>query len=318
MSVVETDDHAAWRARTTSRLEAPELTFDVPELLGFWRHVVVEVGCRTPKALEQGAAPEPWLTGAIRGALGHGLLRAMAGGPRREAVRAAQARTLLFDTLAFVRPGLEVPKPVVLQVDVAGPQAIVRLVVFGFAIAWHDVFARALLDALAGGIRLKAEGGFRVQWQALDGRWTQQERISAPPPGVERVRLDFVTPLSDERPAERREAKPIEPADVVFAALERVSGMARFQGARLRTNWSAWRDLSRRLVYERVELSGAGAAHRSSRQPGNAHEMRGVRGGFDIVRPPEDLLALLALAETTHAGARGAFGFGRFRLLAYP
>jgi hypothetical protein len=58
-------------------------------------------------------------------------------------------------------------------------------------------------------------------------------------------------------------------------------------------------------------------AHRSSRQP-HRHRIVGLVGGFDIVDPPESLMPLLALGQLTHAGARAAFGCGRYRLLCYP
>ena len=301
---------ALWQARLRRRLEHPEDGLGLVELLSFWRHAVVEVGCPLPRGLE----PGPWLPGAIRGALGQALRRRTGLAPERESRRSAQARVLVFETLGFVTKRRQAPKPVAIQIDLAGRRLIVRLVLFGFACGWVEIFRRALIEALDGGIRLKRDGGIRARWSVAAGRWWQSERVAVPPPGLDRVRVELLTPLCLSAGRVLR----TDPAEIVMAALERVSGLARFQDARLDEDWSGWRDLSKSLTFDRVDLGVDSVDHRSSRQPGNEHRIDGLVGGFDVIRPPDRLLPLLALAESAHAGARGAHGFGRLRLVAYP
>ena len=42
--------------------------------------------------------------------------------------------------------------------------------------------------------------------------------------------------------------------------------------------------------------------------------LRGIRGGMQLEKIPEDLILLLLAGEVTHIGKNTSFGFGRYRL----
>ncbi len=204
------------------------------------------------------------------------------------------------------------PKPFVPAVDFEGLMLRCRITLFGFADFWREVVRRALLRALAGGLRLKEEGGIRVPVRLEEGHWWRSESVAVPEQ-PERVRLLFATLLCPRATG----AVKSELSGLVPALLDRACGLARWQDTGFDPDRKVWHQLAEDLRFERIELRPATIHHRSSRQP-HHHRIVGFVGGFDIVRPPAALMPLLALGELAHVGARSAFGCGRYRMICYP
>jgi hypothetical protein len=291
-------------------LDAPPLTLDFPALPDQWRRTLLVFRCQRPPGLEEG----PWLAMALRGAWGRQLLTmavaAVGGDNAADPFGRAQAVEVFFRTQAHVTRQLAVSKPFVIRV-IFGPRLLtVQLTLFGFAGFWRPQARDAMLAALAQGLPLREGGRLRVPYPVVDCHWGRAETVAVPEPAAE-VLVRLRSPLC------LRAALPIENNldDFAMSLVNRLSGLARWQGVRIETDWSGWRDLAKALRITIVE-SGAYATRRfSTAQPGRAMPYAGVLGAFTIAGPLAPLMPLLALGETAHAGARTAFGFGAYDLL---
>ncbi len=64
----------------------------------------------------------------------------------------------------------------------------------------------------------------------------------------------------------------------------------------------------------RTESSEQIAVYRYSSTQDQKMPLRGIRGGMQLEKIPEDLILLLLAGEVTHIGKNTSFGFGRYRL----
>ena len=282
-------------------LTAPPTTADLADLPGQWRRTVIELGLARPRGLEDG----PWLEGAVRGALGH----ALAGLPP-PAPGLPTPLELLFQSQAMLTRRLPVPKPFVIELDRNGQQFTLRLVLFGTAGRWRELLLTGLLAMLETGLTLREAGGRRVPFEATSAAWWRSERIVVPDQ-PETAILRFTTPLRLRATG----SLSTDPADLVFALVERACGLARWQGLRVTPPWSQWRDLGKSLTADSSTMRPTSWQRRSSLQA-KRFGMAGLLGDLVLHHPPQALMPVLALGATAHVGAHTSLGLGRYTLIS--
>lgn len=284
-------------------LEGPAITRDVDRLPEIWRTSILTVQALAPTGLEEG----PWLPNAIRGAWGHRLMARAEGVSNSEP---ATAFDVFFRLNARLTGRLAVPRPFVIRADVKGRWLIIQLRLFGFADAWRRDAFDAVIEALSGGLSLRPGGRQRRPAEVVAAHWSRVERAPDVPPG-QSLRLHFLTPL---KLVTRGGAMTQRFDNFVFSLLDRISGLARWQGIRVETDWGGWRDLAKNLDIRADEAVPASWTRRSGRLDGQPLPMSGYGNVIDIIRPPERLFPLLSLGRMIHAGGGAALGLGRFEI----
>lgn len=289
------DDVATW-------LMAPPIAVAGDALPDLWRRSVLEVRMTPPPGFIVG----PWSTGVVRGALGRALER------RRDTdAAAALAHEFLFVRDLRITPGRSVPVPLLLAIEPAGCDVVLTATLVGLA----DAFRRSVFDALIEAIETGLSVGSGTARRLRPGRvtsadWTRRERIDVPLP-TGPIRLVFDTPV---RLGPRR-ALSSRWDDLVVGLADRIGRLARWQGLRVDMDLSAWRRRADSLRYDDHAMYPVAWDRPTSRNGGARVPMAGLRGVLDIENPMEPLHALLALGETSHAGAHTALGLGRYRLI---
>jgi len=295
------------------QLENPPVSLDFAELPEHWRRTQLIFTCPRPKGLEEG----PWLPVAVRGAWGRRLLaQAVRENGRRAApdpFGRASALQVFFRQHAMVKRGLAVPKPYVIGVEAGARTLTIVLTLFGFAGFWRKQAGDAMASALAGGLPLRERGRMRVVFRLLDVAWGRSESVPVPDALGDPLLVRLRTPLC------LRASGAIENNldDFVMSLVNRLSGLARWQGVRIETDWSRWRELSKQLHIAVSEHGVYASTRFSSAQPGRPIPHVGILGAFTLRGPLAPLMPLLILGETAHAGARTAFGFGAYEVMAY-
>ena len=247
----------------------------------------------------------PWLPGVLRGAIGQRLLeRSRSGDDVAELVR-----QFFYEPMAKVTRGRNVPPPFVIDVDVSADLMSVHVMLFGFADAWREHVLAALGEALDVGIALGPTAIQRRSAEVLDMRWTRTESAPPVPPGP-CVRVRFRTPLK----IGGRHALGTDFSDFFFSLLERASGLARWQGMRLETDWGDWRRLFQGLQIDTDGLNPIGYSRRSARQRLGGLPVFGYFDRLDVLNPPERVYPLLSIGSLAHGGASAALGLGRFEV----
>lgn len=288
------------------------MTLDFAALPEHWRRTLLVFTCERPKGLEDG----PWLPVALRGGWGRQLLamalEAEAAAPADPFGR-ANALQAFFRSHAQLTAGYAVPKPFVIGVSSDARTLTVTLSLFGFAGFWRKQAREAMAAALAAGLPLRERGRMRVPYRLLDVAWGRSESVPVPDQAADTLLIRLRTPLC------LRASGAIENNldDFVMSLVNRLSGLARWQGVRIDTDWSGWRDLSKRLRIGIVEHGAYVSERFSSAQPDRRIPHVGVLGAFTLEGPVAAVMPLLILGETAHAGARAAFGFGAYEVMAY-
>ncbi|MBK8906692.1 MAG: CRISPR system precrRNA processing endoribonuclease RAMP protein Cas6 [Rhodospirillales bacterium] len=291
------------------------MTLDFDALAMHWRRTFLVFVCARPEALEEG----PWLAAALRGAWGRQLL-AMAAHEhqgarhrrRADPFGRASALEVFFREHAHLTPRLAVPKPFVIAIESDAGAVRITLTLFGVAGFWRRDARDAMMAALAAGLPLRGDGRLRRRYDLTDVYWGRSESVSVPEP-ARQVLLRLRTPLC------LRASGAIENNldDLGMSLVNRLSGLARWQGVRIDTDWGGWRERSKR-VRATLDHAGFHAGRRhSSAQPGREIPHVGLTGTIRLEGPLGPFMPLLALGETAHAGARAAFGFGAYELLVY-
>lgn len=266
---------------------------DIAELRLFWRRTGLRITCEAPRRLEAG----PWLPGFLRGAWGRALLRAAHSGTRE--LNGLCARDVFFAAPGAILDGHEPPKPFVISADHSGDTLIVELTLFGRAEAWRQQAFDAMIEAVEGGISMRAGGGQPREGLAIrDVAWWRTETVAVPLLR-DSARLFFVTPVRFGSVAE-----------LLLSMQRRVAGLARWQGfvADFPDSFAAVPEFDDSGLFHEPWL------RRSSAQRARRIPMFGRRGPLVLMQPSEQLWPLLALAETCYCGKNPGFGLGRFVL----
>lgn len=303
-------DRGAAHPTLLQRLENPAITLDFAALPLHWQRTLVVFECERPSGLEDG----PWLPVAVRGGWGRQLLRqAEAAGGGNDPFGRPTARDVFFRTHAWVTPKLPVPRPFVIDLDSRGLTLRVMLTLFGCAGFWRKEARDAMAAALATGLPLREGGAQRRPWPVRDLYWGRSETVDVSEMVPDRLVIRLKTPL-----CLRANAPLANDVDqLVMSLVNRLSGLARWQGVRIETDWSAWRELSKQLSIGWIDSTGYTLRRFSSAQPGRPIRFAGILGRFSVEGPLRPLMPLFVLGETAHAGARTALGFGAYEMLGW-
>lgn len=257
-------------------------------------------------------AGNPNLPAKIRGAWGRRLAEgasdgALAGGPCNWP--APCAYDLFFNAQGRATSRLEIPKPFVLALDVAGHDLVVSLTLFGVAGDWAGEAADALVRALREGL----DGGPERRALAV----TSREIVAAQ--GLDAADLSAGALLRFLSPVALRQGKRlhVEPASLLKSIANRISGLALWQGSALAIDPGALKAETEALG-EAAEWSFDSLPdwRRSSKAQNRRFAMRGALGELLLSPPSRSLAVLLRLGAEVHAGSHAALGMGRYQLLA--
>lgn len=200
-------------------------------------------------------------------------------------------------------------RPFVFDVDVSPDTIEICLRVFGVADSLSPILADALGIGLGElGITVSPEGTRRLL-QIISTDRDRFEGISSPDGTV--VRLRFVTPYRIGGRALSTRAP-----DILFAAVERVSGLAHWQGFSLRIDWGAVRDAAEACPVRELQLRHEAWFRHSSRQPHADIPMVGLIGHVDWDEVPMLFRCALAASTIHHVGGKTAFGLGRTAMMS--
>lgn len=278
------------------RLLRPAGSAALPALPERWFHYVIELRCRRPKGLADGAH----LAGRLRGALGQALMRAAAHDDG-----AAAALAALFGQGVRLSGRLEIPHPFVLHVGTAGEELVAKLTLIGFA---TDLLEPVLEGLLAGAARGIGPGAGGPPLTVLSWRTEVCERLFAP----ERARLAL---LEFETPYASRSGRWVmgTTANLMARLAQRVSLLARWQDCRAEADWGALNEGAGRLRFHDRDLRPRRWYRYSARQ-GRRIPMLGLAGTLLLEGDLTPYLPLLAIGETCHVGSHASLGMGRYRL----
>ena len=290
------------------RLLHPARRVALADLPAQWFHSIVEVRCRGGRAL----ADDPKFAGAVRGAWGAQLKAAAS--PEAIAGEACRwqppcALDVFFRSQGPITPALEIPKPYVLALRADGADLVVRLTLFGFATDWTEAAAEAL-------VRGCREVFFRGRGlEVVDRRYWSGDGIAADDVPAALV-LAFETPLEIRlRDAAGHAAEsPFALATMVATLGNRISGLARWQDAAVDGDFQALKEHAATL---QVQVLDHPPEHwrRFSHRQGQWIPMAGRRPVVLIEGRLAELMPLLAIGETCHAGSHASLGLGRYALL---
>jgi hypothetical protein len=261
----------------------------------------------------------PSLPGRLRGAIGRRLKDSPA---RLDSL--PRAFDLLYRSDLLAGPLPEWPRPFLLTAEGTAHTVVLRLRVFGVAVAWLDELVPALLAGLDAGLSVVPGSHVRARLSPQDRAATLTEGLPPVPAQADAVVLRFQTPLV----LERRNALVIDAPMLVRSIIRRVAGLAAWMDLALagataagEANQSpapvagpALSALADAVVIEDQDLRPVGWVRHSMAQNGRAIPMTGVIGWLRLTGPLDPLLPWLSLGQRCHAGRRAAMGLGRYEL----
>lgn len=308
MSTSPTADEGAFHPVLRDRLQAPVMEGGLGQLAAIWKVTTITVRCRPPPGLEDG----PWLTGALRGALGSALSRRpppppLVPGPTFDRPRAFD---VLFRPQGMWTASWEAPKPFVLRTDRSGGLIDVSASLFGFADYWAPEVQAGLIDALRGGVSIAESGAVRAPF-APEGVELRQRTGRTAPVLRDRAGLAILTPLAFR--IDRAVVGSL--GGFLPAVLRRLDGLARWHDSALRDDDGVLAAAAGSVSVEDIDLTPVAWRRRSGVQGGREIPMAGLIGRFELCGPLTPFAAALAMAEDAHVGHGAAGGMGRFALL---
>lgn len=288
-----------------ARLLTPARQVPLGDLPALWyRHRI-----RVLAAAPRGFVRDPGLPGRLRGAIGQRLkLSASAAAQAGQPCPWRPASALdPFFTARRLSAGLEMPKPLVPFVEEERGILLFGCDVFGFATAWSDAVADAMVAGLREGL-LDAQGTC-WRFEPLQREVEELRGFDLPPPDVVAAVLQFSTPLCLRR---GRGGMAPEAGAAMASLANRVSGMARWHDATLEADWSDLATRWRRLREDRSGLRPERWRRASARQGGRQVPMEGDTGTLQLEGLDPVLALLLAAGATTAIGSHAALGLGRY------
>ncbi len=295
-SSAEIDD---WLARPRHRISLSELSqsLDVAELRLFVE--TTDIGVE-----------DHLLLNALRGALGDQLLTVASMASRAGASCTWQppcALDLLYRSRQIGNSGLSVPTPFVLELERTGEGLCIIVRLFGLSVDWMPGVADACTRMLQQPIHPRGHG--EVEFH-LDRR-VVTEAVFPMPDDVDQfsgVVLELVTPLDYRAKA----GKVINPVSILTGLLNRVTGMARWQGLDVVADVQALKSQAVALSCDMNAIEPMTYRRWSGRQArwieGNA-----IRGTIAFQGELDTWADVIAVGALLHAGRRASAGYGRYR-----
>ncbi len=261
------------------------------------------------------STPDPLFIDRLRGAAGNVLLRSASPDARRRQPCPWDPPCTLdtFFGRRRLTAGLDLPKPFVMGVE-ADPDDPslwhLTVTVFGMASDWAPALADAISRALDDGIHPpRGRRGPPDRFTVLDRKFVDKPESLAPPSGPADALLTFATPLIQDR-----QGAPLLDAGALLTGLgNRISGLARWMDLKVDADWATLREEAHTRLWEAHAMAPVSLDRGSGRTSKGL--LRGFTGSMLIRDLGPDLLNLLVLGTTCHAGAHAALGLGRYQLL---
>jgi hypothetical protein len=272
-------------------------------LLAHWRQASVMVQAPLPAHFDTG----PGLGARLRGALGWALrdIAASASRPGR-----ASAHAVLFGDHGDWRAGLSLPRPYVLAGATDGARLTITLTLFGFATAWLNEARQALLQALAGGIKLSNDTPVRARIYPDAIETTRLERIECPLEPDSEALMVFSTPLE----VRRGDGLIVVGPGLLAGLGTRIGGLARWNDMALDDDFTALRTALAALKVDTGAMQPCLWQRFSSSAPGRPIPMHGLTGALRLDGDFSRLWPLLVMGSFCHIGSQSALGLGRYAL----
>lgn len=283
------------------RRPLPVTLTDLPHL---WWHDTIRIICARPEDLED----VPDLATRIRGAFGRALAEVPSSAPGRDD---PFSRPAPFD-LFFGMAEDSLPPPMVIDVDVVGDQVIVDLRLFGEGGYYLEPCRQALIDALAGGVAIRAGSRARVPFEPLDCL-VRRDLPLEPITGAREAVVACRTPVAVRTGA----ALITRPISIIQASILRVRNLAPWLGLEPLADWASLRAECEELTVIEDSLVPVGFTRHSQRRGDSTIPVTGFMGRL-VVRGDLTRLALfLSLAGLHHLGSHAALGLGRVNVSLY-
>ena len=279
----------------------------VEEAAALWRMDRLVFECAIPADL----ADYPEFPLRLRGAFGRALdaLQPETDWRGRPRPRAYDG---LFRPLACLPNGDEVPRPLVFRAERKGDRLVLEVRLFGVATFWRKEAAKAMSNALTGGISLAPGRGFRRPLEVLDTSWLHQTEIEYRE-NAGSAALMFRSPV-----AVRQKAEVVDAAASILRSIpRRVQALAPWQSLRISPDAPLSEALQAVEINER-DLTVHHWSRNSVRQGDTAIPMKGYLGTLRLQTALRPLLPYLAIAAMTNTGSHASMGLGWFDLVVYP
>jgi len=288
------------RADFVDLLRAPPVAGDVVALADLWEIDVLRIVARVPEGLED----FPELSVRVRGAFGRALHDR--GGDADKGKRLTPWAALATPLLSGRD---EMPKPVVVRAHVDAGLLQCELRMIGYAAAWFDEAADALIQALENGIALVADGRLQVAVEILEAR---RERLGAPfwSETATVANLRFRTPFAVRVGSELSN----DPRGVLRSCVRRVRTLSPWLGVALQRDEGALAAAIADARLDESEIVRFDGRRHSVRQGDTPIPMRGFLGALRVSGKLGAIAPYLALASTMNAGSQAAVGLGWFDL----
>ena len=254
-----------------------------------------------------GLVANPALPGKVRGALGTALhaaasAEAQAGEPCRWEPPCGYQ--VLWCKNGELRPGYDLPSPFVIEADALDNDLWITVRLFGAA----GDYLGEVADALVRGLRAGLSG---------IGRLEPSRRIMVAQEGVAvpvmrgMAELSFVTPVLIRN---TEKGNHVEPRALLKGLVDRIDGLARWSALQLSDEARAETLAAISALDGTWEQAEVVPWRRGAMRQGKVLPMGGAIGRVVYRGDLATVAPLLALGEICFAGARAAFGQGRFRL----
>ncbi|MEL6967532.1 MAG: CRISPR system precrRNA processing endoribonuclease RAMP protein Cas6 [Pseudomonadota bacterium] len=302
-------------SRLVERLANPVHVAPVVDAAAQWFFQDIVVRVKRPAAHAETLV----LLNRIRGALGTALMRSASPAAKNGQPCPYDPPCTLdvfYRTQLETAPGFNLPRPFVLQCDLARRRIDVRLRVFGFATDWTMALRDALVASLAHdvvflgrdeGVDVRGtKAGFEVEGSHIET--VHGLTLADPPP---RICLTIKTALDNAGTS-----LVDTPASFIARLNRRIEGLARWQDMALQADWGALRQAAEALTFDTDGLE-QDTVHRGSRRQETAFENPSVFGDLVFTGPAVAVGAVwpfVVLGEITHAGRGATAGLGRYSL----
>jgi len=266
---------------------------------------IAQVSLSLPGAAELVANPA--LPGKVRGALGTALhdaasTEARAGVPCPWEPPCAYQ--VLWQKNGELRPGYALPSPFVIEANAVGDDLWLTVRLFGAA----GDYLGEVSDALVRGVRAGLSGAGRLD----PARRVMQAQDGVAVPAIRGMaELAFVTPVLIRN---TEKGNHVAPLALLKGLVDRIDGLARWSGLRLGEAPKAEALDAIAALDGSWEQAEVVPWRRGAMRQGKVLPMGGAVGRVVYRGDLRPVAPLLALGEICFAGARAAFGQGRYRI----
>lgn len=296
-----------WKHSLVDDLQKPPFQCGAREIADHWEIHSVRLVCARPPLMQD----YPELSMRLRGAWGRKLADMPSITQRGHIL--PPPYEVLFSPLGKWAAGLEIPKPVVIRGWLSGEHLLVDVHLFGWASVYLKQAVSALVSALEEGVSLSLNSRQRVPVEVLEAGEMARGLVDIPEKAGS-LSIAFITPV-----VVRNEGNLLRNPQAIFKSmLRRVSGMARWQGYDLKSEWAEHHAQIDALSFDQHDMSEISWERFSMRRGKEAIPVRGLTGKMAVTGNLTELLPFLMLAETCNTGSHAALGLGWFEVAVYP